>query len=424
MSRKHLHGSHPEVEQEGKPGREGDESGAAPDRRPGSAWGTTHLQRFAVSYEYPVIFTRNVFDTRNPTLVDVLRSREPTKRHCLAVFLDAAVAAAMPGLEQSIERYASAHAECTTLAGPIVRAPGGERIKNDPGAVQNLVQALAERGIDRHSYALAIGGGAVLDAVGYAAAIFHRGVRHIRLPTTVLAQNDSGVGVKNAVNAHGVKNLIGTFAPPFAVINDGAFIDGLPAREKRSGMAEAVKVALIRDADFFHWIERHADALAAFDRNDIEILIQRSAALHMRQIAQGGDPFEKGSVRPLDFGHWSAHKIETLTDHGLSHGEAVAIGIALDARYSSLAGLLPSGADSRICRVLRTFGFALWHDVLLSYDNSGRRLVLDGLREFQEHLGGELTITLLAGIGRGVEVHEIDRGLVEQAIAWLGECWR
>jgi 3-dehydroquinate synthase len=310
------------------------------------------------------------------------------------------------------------------VIGEMVRVPGGEDIKNDPAAIQELIRALRERAIDRHSYAVAIGGGAVLDAVGYAAAIFHRGVRHIRLPTTVLAQNDSGVGVKNAINADGAKNLIGTFAPPFAVINDGAFIDRLPPREKRGGMAEAVKVALIRDADFFHWLERHAKALAAFDANGLDILIQRSAALHMRQIAHGGDPFETGSARPLDYGHWSAHKLETLTEHRLSHGEAVAIGIALDARYSCLAGLLPPGDDARICCLLRGLGFSLWHDALLANAGDGGLAVLAGLRDFQEHLGGELTITLLAGIGRGFEVHEIDHALVTAAIAWLGEKWR
>jgi 3-dehydroquinate synthase len=264
----------------------------------------------------------------------------------------------------------------------------------------------------------------VLDGVGYAAAIFHRGVRHIRLPTTVLAQNDSGVGVKNAINATGTKNLIGTFAPPFAVINDGVFIDRLPAREKRAGMAEAVKVALIRDGDFFHWLERHSEALAAFDANGLDILIQRSATLHMRQIALGGDPFETGSARPLDYGHWAAHKLEMLTDHTLSHGEAVAIGVALDARYSVLAGLLAPGEDARVCRLLKALGFALWHDALLTRASDGRLVVLDGLRDFQEHLGGELTITLLGGIGRGVEVHEIDCALVEQATAWLASKWR
>ncbi|HEX2725891.1 MAG TPA: 3-dehydroquinate synthase [Beijerinckiaceae bacterium] len=394
------------------------------DQCPTETWGTTRIQRFAVAYEYPVVFTRDVFDPANPVLAEILRSREPAKRHRVAVFVDDGVSAVMPRLARSVERYAAAHAASMAIAGDIVPVPGGERIKNDPDATAALIDVLRARAIDRHSYVLAIGGGAVLDAVGYAAAIFHRGVRHVRLPTTVLAQADSGVGVKNAVNAYGTKNLVGTFAPPFAVINDGVFIDRLPARDKRGGMAEAVKVALIRDGDFFQWLERHVKALGAFDPNGLDILIQRTAALHMRQIAQGGDPFETGSARPLDYGHWSAHKLETLTQYGLTHGEAVAIGVALDARYSTLAGLLPAGDDVRVCRLLRGLGFALWHEALQARDGDGRLAILNGLRDFQEHLGGELTITLLAGIGRGVEVHEIDHALVEQAVAWLGREWR
>ena len=220
-----------------------------------------------------------------------------------------------------------------------------------------MLRDLAPRSIDRQSFALAVGGGAVLDAVGFAAAIFHRGVRHIRCPTTVLAQADSGVGVKNAINAFGLKNLLGTFAPPFAVINDSAFLDKLPARDKRAGIAEAVKVALIRDADFFTWLEAEAEALARFAPNVLDTLVRRCALLHMRQIAHGGDPFEMGSARPLDYGHWAAHKLEMLTRNALRHGEAVAIGIALDARYSVLAGLLPEGEELRIAQAAGTAGF-------------------------------------------------------------------
>jgi 3-dehydroquinate synthase len=391
------------------------------DRSPVRAWGQTHVQRFSVTYDCPVVFTRGAFDPDNPRLLDVLCRREPTKKHRLAVFIDDGVRSAYPQLENDIARYAAAHSDWLEIAGAVIAVPGGEAAKNDPGLAQELMSALMERRIDRHSYAVVIGGGAVLDAVGYAAAIFHRGVRLVRFPTTVLAQDDSGVGVKNAVNAFGVKNLIGTFAPPFAVINDGDFIDRLPAREKRAGMAEAVKVALIRDGEFFAWIERRARELASFEPDSLDCLIERCAELHMRQIACGGDPFETGSSRPLDFGHWAAHKLEMLTGHRLGHGEAVAIGIALDARYSVLAGLLKAGGDERIRRLLTALGFHLWDDALVCRDDGGELAVLRGLRDFQEHLGGELTITLLRDIGIGLDLHEMNVALVERAIEWLAE---
>jgi 3-dehydroquinate synthase len=259
----------------------------------------------------------------------------------------------------------------------------------------------------------------VLDLIGYVAATTHRGIRHVRVPTTVLAQNDSGVGVKNGVNAFGMKNLLGTFAPPFAVLNDIEFLTALEPRDKIAGMAEAVKVALIRDAVFFGWLEAHAEELVTFQPQALAYLIRRCAELHMRQIAHGGDPFETGSARPLDYGHWAAHKLEVLTHHALRHGEAVAIGLALDSRYSVQVGMLAAGHELRICSLLEKLGFRLWHPLLEKRNEDGTFALLSGLREFREHLGGELTITLLRDIGIGEEVHEMHEGEIRKSIAWL-----
>ncbi|MBR0774211.1 3-dehydroquinate synthase [Bradyrhizobium diazoefficiens] len=386
---------------------------------PSQAVGDVRLQSFRVAYDYPVVFTLEAFSPGNRSLIDVLARREPHKRHRCLVLVDQGVLAAVPGLCHDIESYAAAHAGHMELIGAPVPIAGGEACKNEPDTIPRLLELLSRRAVDRHSYTIAIGGGAVLDAAGYASAIFHRGVRHIRFPTTVLAQNDSGVGVKNAVNYLGVKNLVGTFAPPWAVINDSSFLEVLPPREKRAGMAEAVKVALIRDRRFYEWLERHAHDLARFSYPHMSDLIRDCAALHMRQIGQGGDPFEAGSARPLDFGHWAAHKLEQITRNGLNHGEAVAIGIALDTRYSVLSGHLAPGQDDRVAALLERLGFTLWHDGLRQCDAQGRPDVLKGLSEFQEHLGGELTITLLAGIGEGVEVHEMNEDLVARSIDWL-----
>lgn len=377
------------------------------------------FQAFTVQYEFPVYFTKCVFSPHNPSFLDALRYREPDKRHRFIAFIDGGVLQAMPDLPQQIAAYAATHADHLHMIDAPVVIDGGEVCKNSPDAIPDMLATLSRLGVDRHSYVIAIGGGAVLDAVGFAAAIFHRGVRHVRLPTTVLAQDDSGIGVKNAVNQFGQKNLIGTFAPPWAVINDSDFVNCLPPREKRAGMAEAVKVALIRDGDLFDWLETNAAALASFSPGHLDRLIRTSAELHMRQIRSGGDPFEMGSARPLDFGHWAAHRLEGLTHHALNHGEAVAIGIALDTRYSVLSGRLAPGADDRVARLLERLGFRLWDEALSTADATGRLLLLKGLAEFREHLGGELTITLLTDIGKGVEVHEMDEDLILQSIDWL-----
>jgi 3-dehydroquinate synthase len=380
---------------------------------------SVYRQSFAVPYTYPVYFTERLFDPANSVLRETLTNLEPDRRHLCLVFVDDGIAAVRPGIAGEIEAYAKANATHIELAAAPFIVPGGEKIKNELFHIEWMQGLVQEHHIDRHSFIIVVGGGAVLDCVGLVAATSHRGIRLIRVPTTVLSQNDSGVGVKNSVNLRGSKNFVGTFAPPFAVLNDLDFITDLPPREKIAGMAEAVKVALIRDAQFFRWLEAQIDALTLFESAAMSTMIRRCAELHMRQIAQGGDPFESGSARPLDFGHWAAHKIESLTRNHVRHGEAVAIGIALDTRYSVLSGLLAPGQDARVAALLELLGFRLWHPVLEARATDGSNPLLEGLREFREHLGGELTITLLADIGRGVEVHEMDEVRVAEAIAWL-----
>ncbi len=376
-------------------------------------------QRFSVPYEFPVVFSENLFAPENRLVADTLSWKEPDKRHRCLVFIDGGIAEARPALVDEIANYARAHDGRMELVCDPVIVAGGERIKTELTHLETIQDLIHETRIDRHSYVIAIGGGAMLDAVGLAAATAHRGVRLVRLPTTVLSQNDSGVGVKNAVNLKGVKNYTGTFAPPFAVLNDYDFIRALPRRERISGIAEAVKVALIRDGAFFEWLEANVDKLATFDKAAERHMIQRCALLHMRQIGLGGDPFEMGSARPLDYGHWSAHKLEALTRHHVKHGEAVAIGIALDARYSVLSGLLKADQGERVTTLLEHLGFRIFHPSLKRKDAAGRLEIMKGLADFREHLGGELTITMLEALGVGVEVHEIDEALMIQAIDWL-----
>jgi 3-dehydroquinate synthase len=376
-------------------------------------------QEFSVRYDYPVHFTEHLFARGNPVFVQSIVRREPTKRHRVVVFVDANVAASWPTLVHDIAAYTEVHAESLELVGRPEVVAGGEHVKNDPALVTSLQRRLVELNIDRHAFVVGVGGGAFLDMIGFVAATTHRGIRHIRVPTTVLGQNDSGVGVKNGINAFGMKNLLGSFAPPFAVLNDADFLRTLHPRDKIAGIAEAVKVALIRDALFFEWLEGNAEALRECAPAAMARMIRRCAELHMRQIAHGGDPFESGSARPLDYGHWSAHKLEGLTAHELRHGEAVAIGLALDTRYSVQIGMLAAGGEDRVYKLLKRLGFYLWHPAMETRDEQGRLILLRGIEEFREHLGGELTITLLRDIGRGEEVHAMDNDEILHAMAWL-----
>ena len=370
-----------------------------------------------VRFRYPVHFTTDLFAPDNGLLREVVHPdfspRDPRARPARALFVvEADVERARP-VVAAIEGYFRVHADALALADAPLVLPGGEAAKNDRGLVHRIRQAVNDTGLDRHSYVAVVGGGALLDVAGYAAATAHRGIRLLRIPTTTLSQNDSGVGVKNGINDFGKKNFTGTFAPAWAVLNDLRFLETLPDREWRNGIAEAVKVALIKDGDFFETLEQDTPALAARDMAAMGRLIHRCAALHVRHICEGGDPFEMGSSRPLDFGHWSAHKLEQLTNYRLRHGEAVAIGLALDVTYSHLRGWLSADDRRRVLDVLSGVGFDLYHPDL------GRPEIFAGLREFREHLGGELTIQMLRHLGEGFNVHEVDEAVMARASGLL-----
>ena len=373
-----------------------------------------------IPYKLRVYFTKHAFDLNNPLFRDLACSRESGNRRKVLLYLDEAVNQATPELAAQIEAYFELYGDDLRLVG-LKTLPGGESLKNDEGCLDRIYGDIESSKICRHSYIVGIGGGALLDTVGFAAATAHRGIRHFRFPTTTLGQADAGVGVKNGVNFNGKKNFVGAFAPPFAVINDFSFLKTLPDVHLRNGYIEAIKVALIRDAGFFDWIEANVDVLNRFETEAMEELIHRCAEHHVAHIATSGDPFEMGSVRPLDFGHWAAHKLEQLSDFVLTHGEAVAIGIAIDTLYSEAMGYLDASCSNRIISLLKRLNFEIFSDHLERRNGSRFPYVLEGLEEFREHLGGLLTITLLKRIGSRFEVHEMDTDVVLKMIERLKE---
>ncbi|MBK1881129.1 3-dehydroquinate synthase [Luteolibacter pohnpeiensis] len=363
-----------------------------------------------VTFKHRIVFTRDAFSKSNPILNEILE--EGAGRRAM-VFIEQAVADAWPSLEAEANQY---FADSQVELKGVVVMPGGEPVKADDRLVREIWEKLNDAHIDRHSYALVIGGGAFLDAAGYAMATAHRGVRLVRFPTTTLSQDDSGVGVKCAINGLGKKNWIGAFAVPYAVINDFRFLHSQPDDVKRAGLIEAVKVALVKDAEFFDWMDANIDELAALAPDILEECVKRSALLHARHIATSGDPFESGSSRPLDFGHWAAHKLEAMTGYVLSHAPAVAVGLAIDTLYSARTGLLAQETADRILRILDKLQLKTWHPMLDETSTSGELAVFDGLAEFREHLGGELTVLLLQEPGKGVDVHEMDRAVLIECI--------
>lgn len=328
----------------------------------------------------------------------------------LVAFVDDGFAAAWPGFEAGLREWVALQLPGVEVR-EVSRVAGGEPCKNDMALVDQVIAAVERHHIDRRSAVMAVGGGAVLDAVGLGAALAHRGVRHIRVATTVLAQDDAAMGVKNGVNRFGKKNFVGAFCPPDAVLCDLTHVQTLPLRLQRAGLSEAVKIFALRDPKWFATMEATANALRDGDATAMEPIIVHSGMLHLDHIVRGGDPFERLAARPLDFGHWSAHRLESLSGWTVPHGEAVAIGMALDCRYAQLSGVMSEAASERVIGLLRALGLPTSHPLLHDAD-----AVFASLGEFREHLGGELTITLLRDIGDPVDVHQIDGDVLRRAI--------
>ena len=373
-------------------------------------------QSFQVNYTYKLYFTAHVFNIDNPLFAGILATYNLEGLTKVLFVIDEGVSRHHPYLLDKITAYCNNYSNSIQFQGSLL-IPGGEQSKNNPDYTEAVLKAIEEKRICRHSFVIVIGGGAVIDMAGYAAAIAHRGVKLIRIPTTVLSQNDSAVGVKNSVNAFHKKNFLGTFAPPYAIINDWHFLSTLSQRDWISGIAEAVKVALIKDSHFYKFIENHATRLRDRELEPMQFLIYKCAQLHMDHIAGGGDPFESGSSRPLDFGHWAAHKLEYMTNYELRHGEAVAIGMAIDVTYARLIGFITEETQRNIIELLINLGFNL--EIPVSSEKEIDQLI-KGIEEFREHLGGELTITLISGVGYKKDVHEIDESLMRIAIAKVG----
>jgi len=374
-------------------------------------------QCISPTVHYSVRFTRDAFAPGNPALSETLTTDGPLRP--ALVYLDSGLVECRPELPAAVEAYAAAHADALRPAAPPVVLPGGEAAKADWATVQRVLADLQAHRFCRHSFVLVVGGGALLDAVGLAASLFHRGVRLVRMPSTTLSQGDGGVGVKTGINLGDTKNALGTFAAPFAVLSDLELLGTLPHDVMLDGVAEAFKVGIVRDAALFEFMEEAAERLAAGEPGAVGETVRRSAVAHLEHIGAGGDPFELGTARPLDFGHWSAHRLESLSDYAVRHGHAVGVGIALDACYAADVGLLTEAERDRILDALARTGLALYHPLLSERNADGRLCILTGLQQFREHLGGALSVTLPDGIGRRVEVDAMDEERIADCIAAL-----
>lgn len=368
---------------------------------------------FTVAYTHRLRCTHGLFRPDNPLLAELTGTSE-TGRARMVVMVDEGLAQAQTSFLSQITAWFEAHGDKVSLIGVPHLLPGGERAKQDRHTLDKALEIISQAHLCRRSYVVVVGGGALLDAVGLAASLAHRGVRLIRVATTTLSQADSALGVKNSINAFGQKNYLGVYEVPWAVINDESMLADLSQGDWICGFSEAVKVALLKDPALFEEIERNAEAIRLRDEEASIPIIRASAKHHFDHITKNGDPFERGEARPLDFGHWAAHKLEQMSHYGIRHGAAVAIGLALDVTYARLQGWLDEAEHERILHCLDSLGFELAHPLL-----KDATTLMRGLAEFQEHLGGMRSIPMIRSAGDAFEVHEIDEAVMNRALEWL-----
>ena len=376
------------------------------------------LQNICVPFSYPVYFTRDFANPENPVLRNTMTvSGESGGLAC--VFIDEGVYASHQRIKKQVSEYMKTVSDSVRLVADPYILPGGEEIKNGWTSVMRILDSLLEHRLCRHSFVIAIGGGAFLDAVGFACGMVHRGLRLIRVPTTTLAQGDSGIGVKNGINMGSVKNVLGMFSPPYAVINDYTLLVTLERDMMLDGIAEACKVAIIKDRNLFSYIQKHAHDIYDMKWNYIEEVVHWSAEIHRNHISMSSDPFEFGVSRPLDFGHWSAHMLESMSGYTVRHGQAVSIGIVLDSCYALHTENITLDEYNRIVQTMKHVGLPVYSSYLTEYTDNNTLRVLEGIELFREHIGGNLAITIPTGIGQCTEIHHMDSALIQTCIEYM-----
>jgi 3-dehydroquinate synthase len=286
--------------------------------------------------------------------------------------------------------------------------PDGEQAKSWQG-VEQVVDALLAARLGRDGLVVALGGGVVGDLAGFAAAIYQRGVAFVQVPTTLLAQVDSAVGGKTAINHPRGKNMIGAFHQPCAVVSDVATLDTLPDRELRAGLAEVIKHGFALDAAFVAWLEANVEKILAREREALAHAIRRSCELKARIVAE--DERESGSRALLNFGHTFGHAIEAGAGYGTwLHGEAVAAGMVMAAELSLLIGQLKKNEVSRVRGLLKRAGLPVAGPALAPQQ------LMDLMAFDKKAAKGSARFVLLEGIGRAALRADVDPAAVREAI--------
>jgi 3-dehydroquinate synthase len=301
-------------------------------------------------------------------------------------------------------------------AGTIVLEPG-EATKS-MSRLAELTDGLLEMGLERSDIVIALGGGVIGDLAGFAASIIRRGVRYVQIPTSLLAQVDSSVGGKTAVNSRLGKNLIGAFHQPALVLADTDVLSTLPVRELRAGYAEVVKYGLLGDREFYNWLEVHRASLFGNDASIVTEAVRRSVAAKAAIVAR--DETETGDRMLLNLGHTFGHALEAWAGFSdrLLHGEAVAIGMAQAFRFSEAEGFAPAGTAGEVARHLRSVGLPTHVSDIPGPGKPTAAELVRLMGQDKKVRAGRLTFILARGIGEAFITREVE---MDRLVAFM-EC--
>jgi 3-dehydroquinate synthase len=294
----------------------------------------------------------------------------------------------------------------------VIPIPGTEATKSLAFAAA-LCQAALDARIPRDGALIAVGGGTIMDVVGFAASIFRRGIGYVRVPTTLIGMIDVGVGIKQAVNVDRKKNIIGSFYAPLGIVNDQTFLATLPRHHLACGVAEAIKVALVCDERLFALLEEYSSSLIATGfQQPVSItreILYRSEAVMIDQLSS--DLHEMTRRRLVDFGHTFSPIIETMSDYAVPHGEAVAMDMLLSSVIGVRARLVPPWLPARLARLLRAI------DLRLAHPTMTLELMNTAMDEARLHRAGRLNLVVPTAIGRGTFLQEVSSDDLGYALA-------
>jgi 2-epi-5-epi-valiolone synthase len=366
-------------------------------------WGTTRsalrlnaVRRIAYDVQRT---TGPAFELGEKTLANIVGSRP-------VLFVLDRVVSTLYGdiIRQYAYRYLATHAEF------VITATEAEKTWRQ---VECICESANAAGLSRHGLIIGVGGGIALDLAGMAASVFRRGVGYIRVPTTLVGLVDVAVGIKHGVNAFGRKNLLGSFYPPIASISDYSFLTTLPECEIACGMAEIVKVALVRDEDLLQQIEQYGEQLLAscfqLPESAAHEIALRAETLMMEELAP--NLFESNLARLVDFGHTFSPKIETASNYRISHGQAVALDLLLSTAISANKGICEQSLFTRLSILLGALHLPIWHSEIPSAEE-----LCAAVQNARQQRGGELNLVVPRAPGCAVFLQDVERGEIEKAL--------